>query len=76
MTFEANETYFGPRQHLRICPVGFVTRRASRDPHRGVFIRKRTPKIRMAIETAGLVRGEGAELLRQEAAMGIVAAQA
>jgi hypothetical protein len=77
MTFEADETYFGPRQHLRICgPVGFVTRRASRDPHRSVFICEWTPKIRMAVETARFVRCEGADLLRQEAAVGIVAAQA
>ena len=52
MTFETDETYFGTSQHLRICgTMGFVTRRASRYPHRSVFIRKWTPKICMAART-------------------------
>jgi len=65
MTFQANETDFGPGQHLWICgTVRFVTCLAAFSPQGGVFKRERATQVGMTFEATRLIRRKRANLFQ------------
>jgi len=65
MTFQANETHFGPRQHLRVCgTMRFVAGLAAFGSHGGVFETERATQVGMTLEATRLIRSKRANLLQ------------
>jgi len=65
MTFQANETDFGSRQHLRICgTMRFMAGLAAFGSHGGVFKRERTTQIGMTFEATRLTRSKRTNLFQ------------
>jgi hypothetical protein len=77
MALQADKADIGARQHLRVRrTVRFVACLATLSPHRRMLISERSAKICVTGNTTGLVCRERTNLIRQKAAVRIVAIRA